>query len=223
MDLLDQSAAIPSKESHLSSAIPEDPDQRRAIDPTVDVVFKAIFGSDHHKRVLIHFINAVLCLKGKKRVVTVTIDNPFTIKDYLEGKVSVVDVKATDQLGRVFQIEIQVGNHTSMTSRIMYNWAGLYHGELGEGHDYTKLKPVISIWLLVDNLPKLPIHLPGFPVIRREDDPPGPIDYGKKKQTKLVHVPFAVYSREANLYLTDQLAIHVIQLNKQKDSNIIRK
>ena len=34
------------------------------INPCVDVVFKAILGSEHHTHLLINFINAILGLKG---------------------------------------------------------------------------------------------------------------------------------------------------------------
>ena len=198
---------------------------RLNIDPTVDVVFKAILGSEHHLNLLINFINAILSFKGDQRVSKVTIRNPFNIKDYLKGKVSVVDVKALDQLGRDFQLEIQVGTHAALLERMLYNWVGLYYTKIDEGKDYIKLKPVISIWLLVDNLPALPVRLPGFPLTPKDkkhvQSTDKPLDFSERTKTSLVHVPFAIFSREANLYLTNHFAIHAIQLKKRsKDAKI---
>jgi len=191
------------------------------IDPTVDVVFKAILGSEHHLNLLINFLNAILGLKGSQRVNSVSIRNPFNIKNYLQGKVSVVDVKAVDQLDRDFQVEIQIGSHAALLERMLFNWAGLYFAKIDEGEDYALLKPVISIWLLVDDMPGLPVRLPGFPLINKEDKVVGAagkkLDYSERRKTNLVHVPFAIFSREANLYLSNHFAIHAIQLMKQAE------
>jgi len=184
-------------------------------------VFKAILGTEHHLNLLINFLNAILGLTGSQRVRSVSIRKPFNIKNYLQAKVSVVDVKAVDQLGRDFQVEIQVGSHAALLERMLYNWAGLYFAKIDEGEDYALLKPVISIWLLVDDLPGLPVPLPGFPLINKEEKVVGAtckkLDYSERRKTNLVHVPFAIFSHEANLYLTNHFAIHAIQLMKQAE------
>ena len=165
---------------------------RHPIDPTVDVVFKAILGSNHHRNLLIHFVNAILGYQEGKRVVEVTLHNPYNLKDYRDGKLSVVDVKAIDQVGREFQIDIQISSHAALPERMAYNWAAMYYAKIKEGHGYTALNPVIAIWLLCDNLPALPSPHPE-----------------SKRLVDLVHVPFGIYSPEAEVWLTEHCGIHV--------------
>ena len=180
------------------------------INPCVDVVFKAILGSEHHTRLLIHFINAILSLEGDHRVTRVTLRNPFNGKDKLNSKGCVVDVKAYDQLNRDFQIEIQVGVHGALLERMLYNWACIYQDKIKQGEDYSKLEPVYAIWLLAENLPALPTHVPGFPRMGKSAG----LNQEERQRCDDLHVPFGIYSPTAGLYLSQHLAIHVVQLKK---------
>ena len=56
------------------------------IDPRIDCVFKAILGAIENKNLLIHFLNAILELKGKDIIKEVEILNPFNDKDYIGDK-----------------------------------------------------------------------------------------------------------------------------------------
>ena len=90
----------------------------------------------------------------------------------------------------------------------------MYHAKIEEGHEYKKLKPVISIWLLVGDMPAMPVRLAGFPEIPRpegEGETGVEPDYQERRKTDLLHVPFAIYSREAGLYLTDHFAIRAAE------------
>ena len=159
----------------------------RTIDPTVDCVFKSILGSDHREGLLIHFLNAILGFEDKDRVVEVHLKNPFNPKETLDGKLSVVDIKATDQYGRTFQLEIQVANHMSLPERMLLNWASIYSDGISEGEDYQQLRPVIAIWLLAENL------------------------YNDVDE---VHLPFGIYSPAIERYLSDGCRLHLVQLKK---------
>ena len=119
---------------------------RNLIDPRVDVVFKAILGDPRHKDLLIHFLNAVI--KPEVRIDDVEILNPYGLKEQLTDKLTVVDIRARDQAGRIFQIEVQLSMTGALRSRMLYVWADLLDGQLVEGEDYGRLKPVIAIWLL---------------------------------------------------------------------------
>ena len=192
------------------------------INPCVDVVFKAILGSEHHTHLLINFINAILGLKGDQRVTEVTLRNPFNQKDNLDGKGYVVDVKAYDQLNRDFQLEIQVGSHEALQERMLYNWAGLYQNKIKRGHDYAQLSPVYSIWLVVDDLPALPVHVPGFPLAREEGTSEcEQVDYSERRKCDDLHICFGLYSAKPGLYLSQHLGIHVVQLKKLPPDVII--
>ena len=76
---------------------------RIGIRPINDFAFKKIFGSDTNKLSLISFLNAVLCLGGP--IVEVTIVNPYNMQDFLDDKLSILDIKATDANGAIYDID----------------------------------------------------------------------------------------------------------------------
>jgi len=125
---------------------------KHAIDPKVDCVFKAIFGSEVNLNLLVHFLNAALHEELSAPIVEVTLLNPNLEKNRLDGKRVVLDVKARDAHGRIFQIEIQMVAYPSLPLRMIYNWARVYADQLEEGEDYTELRPTYSIWLVNGNV-----------------------------------------------------------------------
>ena len=54
-----------------------------------------------------HFLNAILADDLVAPISEVEILNPYNDKEFLDDKLSVVDVKAKDSGGRLYQIEIQ--------------------------------------------------------------------------------------------------------------------
>ncbi len=121
---------------------------RHRIDPKVDCVFKALLGAEANRGLLIHFLNAVLGTDLPWPIVAVEILNPYNDKEFLDDKLSVVDIKARDTEGCLYQIELQLLTHRDLTARITYGWSDLYSGQLKEGQDYGKLRPTYAIWLL---------------------------------------------------------------------------
>ncbi len=155
------------------------------IDPKVDCVFKAILGKEEHKGLLIHFLNAVLQTECQARIQDVTLLNPYNDREFESDKLSVVDVKAQDSQGRIYQVEIQLALHPGLPARMLYTWSAMYHGLLGKGKDYTILKPVIAIWLLNESL---------FPALHAP------------------HLAFEPLNREHGVALSDHFRIHLLQL-----------
>jgi predicted transposase/invertase (TIGR01784 family) len=125
---------------------------KHRIDPKIDCVFKALLGSEDNKDLLIHFLNAVLGHELGAPVTDVVIRDPHNGKESLNDKLSIVDVKAKDASGRLFQVEIQLLHYGHLTSRIAYGWADIYSQQLQSGDDYDELQPTYSIWILSDNL-----------------------------------------------------------------------
>ena len=158
---------------------------RHRIDPKVDCVFKAIFGKNENRNLLVHFLNAVLEPDQGSRIKNVVIENPYNEREFVGDRLAVVDVKATDQNGKKYQVEIQMALHPALASRILFTWSGIYRSLIGEGGDYGTLKPVISVWILNGNL---------FPGIEK------------------CHLPFTIYSPDHRVALTDHLSIHILQL-----------
>jgi predicted transposase/invertase (TIGR01784 family) len=157
------------------------------IDPKVDYAFTFLFGNERDTRSLIHLLNAILNPTPEEQIVEVQILNPFTDKVDLDDKLSILDIKARDQLGRQFNIEMQTLATPSLRQRILYYWAKLYTEQLQRGEDYELLRPTISV-CFVDAVM--------FPTVRED------------------HVAFRLTDAGEGVTLTDDLTIHFFELPK---------
>jgi len=124
------------------------------IDPLVDPVFKALFGTEENKDLLQDFINAVLERIDVPKAVTIELIPPRQLRRRALGKETEVDVRAKDAEGRVFQVEVQLDPGGALAERMIYGAGALYASTLEKGKDYSDLKPVVAIWLLRDRLPR---------------------------------------------------------------------
>jgi len=150
---------------------------QHAIDPKIDCVFKALLGAEGNRRLLIHFLNAALDGDLPAPIVAVEILNPYNEREFLDDKLSIVDVKARDAQGRVFQVEIQLLVLPDLPARILYGWANLYRSQLKSGQDYGELRPAYSIWLLGETLRRgLPEYVHHLRM--RDEQGRGLIDHG---------------------------------------------
>ena len=114
----------------------------------IDFAFRKIFGKPGNEICLICLIsllNAVLQLPHP--VVSVEYLNPFGYKDFETDNLVCVDVKATDQLGRVFVIEVQIVVHSSFAKRAVFYACEAYTDQLRAGQGYSNLKATYSICL----------------------------------------------------------------------------
>jgi predicted transposase/invertase (TIGR01784 family) len=125
---------------------------KHRIDPKIDCVFKALLGSEENRNLLVHFLNAVLIEDLTAPITEAEILNPYNDKEFLDDKLSVVDVKAKDSEGRLYQIEIQLLTYRHLPERMVYTWCDIISQQLQSGNDYSLLKPIYSIWLLAENL-----------------------------------------------------------------------
>ena len=116
------------------------------IDPLVDFAAKRVLGSPEHSRITLHFLNSVLGFAD--RIVDVTILNPINLKDFDIDKLSILDIKATDSVGRRYNIEVQTTRPLGLPKRLTYYAAKQLIEQLGEGDQYADLNPSISICLL---------------------------------------------------------------------------
>jgi len=98
---------------------------------TADFIFKRLFvGSPE---LLIDLINAVL-LQGeteiKDPITEIVILNPEITRETLDDKSSILDIKANDGHGNLYNIEIQAFPRSSFVKRALYYWARLYGSQL---------------------------------------------------------------------------------------------
>jgi predicted transposase/invertase (TIGR01784 family) len=153
------------------------------IRPTNDFAFKKTFGSPENKVALISLLNAILTLPVP--IVDVTIANPYNLQDFQNDKLSILDIRAVDQRGAIYDVEMQLSTHSGLVKRIVFYGCEVYAGQLKAGDDYSKLKPVYSICLLLGQL---------------WDDSPK------------VHHAFRLEDRDSGRLLLDTLEIHTLEL-----------
>jgi len=116
------------------------------LNPKIDLVFKKIFGTEQNKNVLKSLINSVL--PKDEQIVEVMIKNPYNEADFVSDKLSVVDIKATDEKGRWYDIEIQVKEQKFYGKRAIFYLSEIYSNQLLESDSYDKLRKTIIISLL---------------------------------------------------------------------------
>jgi len=118
------------------------------VDIKNDVAFRKIFGNEKKKVILISFLNAILGLEGQENIQDVVLVNPFQLPRIIGEKASIIDVRATDQRGHSFIVEMQVAEREGFAKRIQYYACKDYAAQLEVGDKYPKLKPVYFIGIL---------------------------------------------------------------------------
>jgi predicted transposase/invertase (TIGR01784 family) len=88
--------------------------------PTVDYVFKEVFGTEGGVDILLDFVNAVFTDSGLPRVSSLTLVNPFTRRTMLAERTAVLDIRAKTDAGVVLDIEVQVDPRTAMAKRSVF-------------------------------------------------------------------------------------------------------
>ena len=157
---------------------------RGLLDPKVDFVFKNIFGSPKHPRILISFLNAAL--NPVNKITHVEIKGTDIEKQFIEDKYSRLDVKATTNNNEIINIEIQLKNEYNMIQRSLYYLSKMYEEQLNEGEDYSKLARTVCINIL------------NF----------------KYLKTEQFHTGYRLKEIETNEELTDIIEMHFIEIPK---------
>jgi predicted transposase/invertase (TIGR01784 family) len=132
-------------------------------DPKNDLAFKKIFGNENKKEILISFLNSVLDFKNEKTIVKVTLDNPYQLPDIQELKETILDIKATNQNGDKFIVEMQKKDLSNFAKRSLYYTSKAYVSQIDKGEDVINLKKVYYIAILnfnmFDNINYISRHL----------------------------------------------------------------
>jgi len=96
--------------------------------PKLDLVFKKLFGSEENKDLLLSLVNSVL--PDDQQVVQLQLKNPYNVADYVKGKLSILDIKAEDEKGRLYDIEMQIKGSDFYGKRTLYYWAKMFGSQL---------------------------------------------------------------------------------------------
>jgi predicted transposase/invertase (TIGR01784 family) len=158
------------------------------IDPKVDYAFKHLLGREATRPILINVIDSVLDLAPGHRIQDLELLDPFNPKETSDDKLSILDIKARDQSGRQFNIEMQLLASPCYEERIVYYGTRLHQQQLQEGQGYETLKPTISISSLNYTL---------FPNVAAD-----------------CHLRFRLLEEQNHFPLTDNLEFHLLELLK---------
>ena len=115
------------------------------LDPTNDVAFKKIFGTEKNKDILIHFLNDILVFRSKQPIVEVEFLKPEQNPEIASQKTSIVDILCKDEKGGLYIVEMQVARTKGFEKRAQYYASKTYCSQAGIGDKYPDLKEVIFI------------------------------------------------------------------------------
>lgn len=118
----------------------------RFLDPRSDVVFKKIFGQ--HPELIKSFLNNILPLPEGRFIESLEYLTPEQSPRIPAMKNTIVDVKCTDQKGRIFIVEMQMSWSKSFMQRFLFGTSKAYVQQLESGKTYSTLCPVYGVALL---------------------------------------------------------------------------
>jgi predicted transposase/invertase (TIGR01784 family) len=157
------------------------------VDPKVDYAFKHVFGREQNKPCLLSLVDAVLQPASNQRIAGLELLNPFNDQQALDDKLSILDIKARDESGRLFNVEMQMLAYGAFRQRALYYWSRLHQSQLRKGMGYQALRPTVAICF---------VDTPLFPELADH------------------HLLFELRERRHQTLFTDQLAVHILELAK---------
>lgn len=125
---------------------------KRYLDPKIDLAFKRVFGE--HANLLKSFLNALLPLPAGGQIESLEYLTPEQAPE-IPGlfKHSIVDVKCTDQKGRIFIVEMQMMWSASFEQRMVFGASQAYVKQLRVGQTWRELNPVYALAIINGTFP----------------------------------------------------------------------
>ena len=162
-----------------------------------DYVFKRIFGKGGNEKILKSLLEAILRIEIQK----IEIKNPEILKETIDEKLSILDIKAEINDNTMIDIELQVGNTTAIERRLVVYNAKLIAGEIKVSEKYQKAKDTIVICIINDSVIKRNAYLSLAMLKYEETEEIRYVNMGYEKEEK---------------YLTDMVKYYIIELSKFK-------
>jgi len=116
------------------------------LDPKADLVFKKIFGQ--HPDLIKSFLNNLLPLPENRTIESIEYLPSEQVPRIPTMKHTIVDVKCTDQDGRIFIVEMQMAWNPYFYQRFLYGTSRAYVQQLKAGEFYEELCPVYGVALI---------------------------------------------------------------------------
>ncbi|MEI0551288.1 Rpn family recombination-promoting nuclease/putative transposase [Brachyspira intermedia] len=165
---------------------------KECFNPLNDYFMRYMFAKEGHEHILLNLINSVRADYNQETFEELKVLNTFNLKETINDKQSIVDVRAITKSGETVLVEIQRVGNQSFVYRSLYYWAKGYVSNLRNNEKYNDLKQVIVINILDFNLLK---------------------DIDKE------HSCYVIKELETNHILTNHLEMHFLELPKYLSSN----
>lgn len=136
------------------------------IDPTNDYAFRLSFSCPENKLALIGLLNSILQLPSP--IEDIQFENPFNLREFKDGKETILDVHAIDQNKNIFIVEMQFSNSASLEKRLVYYASDTYARQMSKGVRYDSLKPVYVV--CITNRPPNPSQTEGHYFYQLRDE-----------------------------------------------------
>src|SRR5699024_12117986 len=83
---------------------------KRLMDLKVDYAYKQLFGNEKNKHITVIFLNAILQKTGRNRITDISFQNIETGGEYVDDKVSRLDLLVLTDANEWINVEIQFSN-----------------------------------------------------------------------------------------------------------------
>ena len=114
--------------------------------PSMDFVFKRLFGAEESKDSLISLLNAII--KSDSPIKDIELKSTDLEKQHIGDKFCRLDIKAKTDKCEIINVEIQVRDEYNMVQRTLYYWSKIYSDQLGESENYKNLARTVCINIL---------------------------------------------------------------------------
>ena len=128
------------------NTLPKNTEKSQELIPAFrDTVVHFLFGTPGNEPILLHFLNAILESDGQSPAGSVEVRNPFIMESFVREKRTILDVRAKDERGDIFQVEFQTSERKTFADRMTYNAGRTFGGQMAKGDSYSLLKTIIAI------------------------------------------------------------------------------
>ncbi|MDR2777417.1 MAG: Rpn family recombination-promoting nuclease/putative transposase [Rickettsiales bacterium] len=118
---------------------------QKLLRPSLDFVFKRIFGSREQKKILVCLLNSIL--NDNPRIESIELDNPEIPRETIDSREVRLDILARTPQGTLVTVEIQCANAGNVIHRSIFYQARLMSLQLESGDSYDRIPDIISIWI----------------------------------------------------------------------------
>jgi len=156
------------------------------LSPKSDVIFKLLFGDERGLEQLTDFLKSVLRLPAEDYE-EVTIVDPHLLREGMDDKLGILDVKVKTKSQKIINVEIQLLTKPALRERVVFSLAKMVTGQIGAGDGYIKIKRAVSIF--ITNFILVP-------------------------ENEAYHNHYTLYDSETGSQFTDLLEVNVLELVK---------